>query len=107
MNKKAFDKYARKVIETGVERVHYDAQGNQTGRYVKGNGMVDLTQERADDIKRCLEDVRPLPIRPGPVISIILEETEDYFSGAKSMEEVIDVLQNRVQLYLNEQVKKK
>lgn len=33
---------------------------------------------------------------------IIQEEAEYYFSGTKSLDEVIDIMQNRVQLYLNE-----
>lgn len=34
---------------------------------------------------------------------IIQDEAEYYFSGAKSLDEVIDIMQSRVQLYLNEQ----
>ncbi len=33
---------------------------------------------------------------------IIQEEAEYYFSGSKPLDEVIDIMQNRVQLYLNE-----
>ena len=37
-----------------------------------------------------------------PIEEIIIDETYYYFTGQKSMEDVIDVLNNRVQLYLDE-----
>ncbi len=36
------------------------------------------------------------------VIQIISEEASAYFSGQKGIEDVTGVIQNRVQLYLNE-----
>ncbi len=36
------------------------------------------------------------------VISIVLEEVEAYYTGKKSLDEVIGIIQNRVQLLLNE-----
>ncbi len=107
VNRKVFDKLAQEEIKAGAVSLYYDATGKGRLVFKGGKGGEDLTQEKVEDIKRCLEDVRPLPIRPKPIITIILEETEDYFSGLKSREEVIDVLQNRVQLYLNERGKKK
>ena len=49
-----------------------------------------------------LEEARHFPIRPVPVIDIICEEAEQYFNGSKSVEEVVSVIENRVNLYLNE-----
>ena len=37
-----------------------------------------------------------------PVWQIIREESEAYFTGDKSIEEVADIITNRVQLYLDE-----
>lgn len=37
------------------------------------------------------------------VWTIVAEETEDFWSGRKSAEEVAKVIDNRVQLYLDEQ----
>ena len=36
------------------------------------------------------------------VVSIVLEEVEAYYTGDKSLDEVIGIIQNRVQLLLNE-----
>lgn len=49
-----------------------------------------------------IEDARFFPLETEPVLDIILEEAESYFSGMKSLEEVIDVMENRIGLYLKE-----
>ena len=36
------------------------------------------------------------------VVSIVLEESEPYYTGDKSLEEVTGIIQNRVQLLLKE-----
>ena len=38
------------------------------------------------------------------VLEVILEEAEDYFNGMKDREAVVDVIENRVGLYLKENV---
>lgn len=49
-----------------------------------------------------LESSVPWPEDPSQISAILKEELGAYFSGAKSLEETVDVLQNRVQLYLDE-----
>lgn len=44
----------------------------------------------------------PFPVRDSNIASIVLEETPAYFSGDKDMDTVIDIIQRRVQLYLDE-----
>ncbi len=58
--------------------------------------------EKRDAYKKAIEDARPLPIRTAPILTIIQEETKDYFTGSKSAEEESRVINNRVQLYLDE-----
>ena len=108
VHREAFDRAVQREIETGAVEIICNEFGVQTGVIYKGPpGTEDLTQEKADAIARELEDVRALPIRTQPLISIILEEADAYFSGEKSEAEVIDVVQNRVQLYLDERKKRK
>ena len=66
-----------------------------------------LTRERADEIEAFLESARALPYKTEPVLEIIREESQDYFNGSKSIEQVADIIENRVQTYLDEQRKKK
>lgn len=75
------------------------------GKYVKEMRDVyksDITEEWIEAYIRCAEEARPLPVRTKPVLNVIREEAEDYFSGMKSLDEVIGIMENRVQLYLNE-----
>ncbi len=50
----------------------------------------------------CLENAKPEPYRTAQVIAIIKEEAALYFTGDKTVEEVSDVIENRVRLYLAE-----
>lgn len=61
-----------------------------------------ITEERLTEFKDTIERASPLPIRTLPILDIILEEAQDYFSGSKSSDDVISVINKRVQLYLNE-----
>ena len=60
-----------------------------------------LTRESVEKFRNAFESAGPMP-DTGMIYSIIAEETPAYFSGSRTAEEVCDVIQNRVQLYLNE-----
>ncbi len=62
----------------------------------------DTSKEKQEEYKRAIQEAKPLPIRTNPIRAIILEESEDFFNGSKSTDEVISVINNRVQLYLDE-----
>jgi len=62
----------------------------------------ELTQERVEEYLEALEEVRPLPVYAEPVLEIVLEEAGSYFGGDKDIREVSAVIENRVQLYLDE-----
>ena len=55
-----------------------------------------------DELRAQLEDTRALPYRIEPLLEIILEEADHYFNNAKTIEEILPVIENRVQLYLDE-----
>ena len=77
-------------------------------RFEKGHRLTPIyygrntSEEKRAAYKKAIEDARPLPIRTAPILTIILDEAEDYFNGSKSAEEVSKVINNRVQLYLDE-----
>lgn len=62
-----------------------------------------ITRERADEIEAFLESARVLPYKTEPILEIIREESRDYFNDSKSIEQVVSIIENRVQLYLDEQ----
>ena len=77
------------------------------GKYVEEHEEIhdgDITEEWVEELIRAAEGARNLPIRTEPVLEVILEEAEDYFNGMKDREAVVDVIENRVRLYLKENV---
>ena len=57
---------------------------------------------RIAEIKEALEDARYVPVRTQPILDIIYEEAAGFFAGAKSIDDTIKVINNRVQVYLDE-----
>lgn len=64
----------------------------------------DFTEEQLAEVEAFMENTNTVSGCPLELRDIIREEVQAYFNGDKSMEEVSEVIQNRVQLYLNEQL---
>lgn len=64
----------------------------------------ETSPEMAEKLMEFLEtaDFTPESGLRNTVVSIVLEEVEAYYTGDKSLDEVIGIIQNRVQLLLNE-----
>ena len=62
----------------------------------------EVSEERQAEYRQMIEEARPLPVRTKFILDVILEEAQDYFDGYKSTDEVIKLINNRVQLYLDE-----
>lgn len=62
-----------------------------------------FTEEQLADLESLLGRAVFFPYKTREILAIIDEETALYFDGSKSMKETIDVIQNRVQLYLDAQ----
>lgn len=61
-----------------------------------------LTEEIIEEGFDYAERARYFSVRTTTILEIICEEAEYFTEGAKSREEVCNIIQNRVQLYLNE-----
>lgn len=61
-----------------------------------------LTEKDIQDFEELLERAEPVKTSSQVIKNIIMEEASVYFSGQKSVEEVSEIIQNRVELYLNE-----
>lgn len=70
--------------------------------YKGGIDNRELTTEIAEEFAERLEEAESVPIRTEALLDIVLEEANHYFSGEKSKEEVIQVIENRVGLYMKE-----
>ncbi len=64
---------------------------------------VIISQEMLDRFWECLDNAKLVPHRTEQVLAIVREEAELYFTGDKSIEEISDIIENRVRLYLAEQ----
>lgn len=97
VNRNAFEEWVQWDIET-LGKVRYENGVRIRGIY----NDTDTSEERQAEFRQLIEEAKPLPMRTEAIIKIILEEAEDYFNGYKNPEEVSGVVNNRVQLYLDE-----
>lgn len=91
----------------GLQAVNVGMENRITGewenvRAYEAKDMDFLKTEKIPYFLKMLEGARYLPLHTKPILDIVCEEAEDYFSGSKSAEEVTEVIENRVRLYLNE-----
>ena len=62
-----------------------------------------LNDERINELREVAESARFTPIRTQPILDIVYEEASGYFNGTKSIDEVITVINSRVQVCLDEE----
>ena len=72
------------------------------GRENVNGGEPDMTEEDLKTLRILLEGLEQLPDDNLPLYRIAYAEARTYFSGEKSLDEVIDVIQRRATLYMNE-----
>lgn len=66
--------------------------------------IYNISQEDEESFWNLVESVEKSSIVDSTVYSIILEEMEDYFGGAKEKDDVINVIQSKAGVYLAEQM---
>lgn len=94
------------IVETGV---YYTDVPKPSWEYTLGGGTYYLLATKPDgspwteEYKDILERAVSRPQNTYYIEDIILEEARTYLSGVKTAEQVAEIIQNRVQLYLNEQ----
>lgn len=60
------------------------------------------TQQEVDTIVSIIENARPISAQNEEIMKIINEEVEGFFSGQKPVKDVADIIQRRVQMYVDE-----
>lgn len=61
-----------------------------------------MTEKQEKKFRELIDNTRRCEQYDEEVISIIIEEAEPYFAGEKSLEETVNLIQNRVKTYVNE-----
>ena len=93
----------RDVFEDNVQKAaEYDGFCFINNEHIN---LSALTPEQLDRAVNFIEGVHHFTFDDETVMNIIYEEAEGYFQGQKDVEKVIEVIQNRVGLYLQEQMK--
>lgn len=71
-----------------------------------GNWFIEFhvpTQEEVDIVLEIMEHAKPVTYSGNDeLMKIVLEEAEPFFKGQKSIDEVAGIIQNRVNIYVNE-----
>ena len=85
----------RKKMEEKIEKA-------LAGREGVNDGEPEMTEEDLETLEILLEGLEPLSTYNDPLYKIVYTEARTYFSGSKTLDEVIDVIQSRATLYLQE-----
>lgn len=106
IRKSALDKLLKEEMR---EEYYEDANGNRKVRpkntWAVGELNIDVyavTQEQADGIRRMIETARMGEGMDDKIFEIIYEEAEAYFNGMQSADRTAELIQNRVQTYMDE-----
>ena len=111
-NKEQLDKKIQEAIkvetytwvdEDGVEHEEVSSGGSVIS-YEDGwtYEYHTTTQEEVDQVLALIEVARPTVSQNSNVMAIIAEEAEAFYKGQKSAAEVADVIQRRIQNYVDE-----
>lgn len=102
-------KLVREMVNKTMERPYWeDEEGNRQEfddyYWINDEQIIidPFTQEQADELYDFICSVAKPAYYNEEVIKIVTEEAEVFFSGAKSAKDVAGTIQNRVQLYVNE-----
>lgn len=98
------------VFESAMKEDYYeDGDGNKVKQPKTSWGYNDFnieiyaaTEEQVEVVRNLIESVDNLYQYNEQLNNIISEETEAFFTGQKTAKEVADIIQSRVQIYVNE-----
>lgn len=74
----------------------------QLTRYWQGSGPESITEKQAEQVSFLVENARPGNWKVQEIQRILSEELEPYFAGDKTAEQAAEILDSRVQNYLDE-----
>lgn len=106
MSKAAFEK----KMEAAMKKTYgEDENGEQIEIATISVGWQDYmmevyaaTQEEVDAVRDLVNRIDHVKRVDDQIYNIVLEEAEAYFNGQKSVEEVVQVIQSRANIYMNE-----
>ena len=72
--------------------------------YINGEEVIlePFTQEEVERICQFIYTVNRTAYYNEEICNIIMEEAEPFFAGQKNVQEVVDIIQSRAQIYVDE-----
>lgn len=98
IRKNSLEKYMEQSKEAGGGVVIGDASGNVIDAYEQRGATEDEIRE----FQALIDSVEKIVVGDDEISKIIKEEAGAYFSGDKTVEEVADIVENRIGIYVNE-----
>ncbi len=92
----------RELFKEDIERQYESSKDGLTLAFNGGMSEIRMDREDVDFLLAIMEEAICLPRPDDTVYDIVKEETAFYFAGEKSLDEVINIIQKRVNLYLEE-----
>lgn len=96
VNKKIFEK----VMDLLSDERSFDNSNTDSG--YAGYVPQVMTEKEKDEIQRLIDTAVVQDPRMNVIKKIVIEEINPYLAGQKNLEQTIDVLKNRIELYLME-----
>lgn len=91
------------VVRTGKEIFEGKIQeGVGVETWTFEGQLPPATQEHADKVRNAFMEGIYYTAENKPLLDIIAEETAPYFRGEKALEDVVGIIQSRIQVYLDE-----
>lgn len=70
--------------------------------YLEDTFYSAITQEQSDKVRAAIENAFFYSEEHQALVALVMEEAAGYFSGDKSLKDTVEIIHNRVQLYLDE-----
>ena len=101
VTQRGFESVAGKLIDTTKNASREESITDITGATLTFPNLP-VTQEDVDYIKEIISSAKRPSAYYREIETIITEEIESYWNGSKTVQDVMEIIQNRTQLYLNE-----
>ncbi|WP_026651082.1 ABC transporter substrate-binding protein [Butyrivibrio proteoclasticus] len=100
----SFDKMAQASTEKQYDIVNGEKVEREEYYYIGDEEIIlePLSKEDAEYLKSFIKSLDIVGGYNNDIINIVTEEASAYFSGQKSAQEVADIIQSRVSIYVNE-----
>jgi ABC-type glycerol-3-phosphate transport system substrate-binding protein len=96
-----FDEDGNPVLDDRGNQIEQSKYGSVFGNNEIVHYLYAVTEDELAGVRAFIDSL-VIPPKPDAVYNIIKEEAEAYFVGQKTLDEVVDIIQSRVEVYVSE-----